>query len=398
MSGFSLTHAGTARRISLCMLTEPLLLLAILCGSVVLSEWLVRHTGVRHLGTALAVIIIVAVWANVGIIPSASEGSPVYDGVFTYLAPLSIFYLLLDVNLATIRRAGAPMVLLFLLGSIGTALGVLAGMYVIGGREQFGEFYPAISGMFTGTYTGGSINYNAIAIHYNMMREGALYAGMTAVDNIITAVWMIVTLAVPTIFSHRKGRELPAVPQPEEAVERESESVSVSAIGILLGLGFLALSLSDSLTVWLNDLGYQVPSILVLTTLALILAQVPALHRLPGGQVLGLFFVYLFLAVIGAYCELAALWEIGDLAWRLLLMVTIIVLVHGFLVFGVARVLGMDMDIAAVASQANIGGSSSALALAKSLDRMDLYLPGILVGALGTGLGTYLGFLVAGVV
>jgi uncharacterized membrane protein len=106
--------------------------------------------------------------------------------------------------------------------------------------------------------------------------------------------------------------------------------------------------------------------------------------------------VYLFLAVIGAFCELAALGQIGALAWRLLALVTTIVVVHGAVVFGVAAIGKLDWDTAAVASQANIGGSSSALALAKSLDRMDLYLPGILVGSLGNGLGTYLGFMVAG--
>ena len=377
------------------MLSSPLLLLAILCGSVVLSEWLVRKTFLRHLGTALVVIIVVAVWANLGLIPSASQGSVVYDGVFTYLAPLSIFYLLLDVNLASIRRAGAPMLLLFLLGSGATAAGVLAGMYLIDGPTHFGQFYPAISGMFTGTYTGGSVNYNAIAIHYDMMREGVLYAGMTAVDNIITAVWMVVTLAVPMLL-RRSGRLQPVPEVNAEEVERETEAVSVLSLGILLGIGFLSLALSDAITVALEEMGVSVPSILVLTTVALVLAQVPAFHRLAGGQVLGLFFVYLFLAVIGAFCELAALGQIGDLAWRLLLLVCVIVAVHGVIVFGVARLFRLDADVAAVASQANIGGSSSALALAKSLDRMDLYLPGILVGALGNGLGTYLGFLVAG--
>ena len=51
--------------------------------------------------------------------------------------------------------------------------------------------------------------------------------------------------------------------------------------------------------------------------------------------------------------------------------------------------------MSAVASQANIGGSTSALALAKSLGRSDLMLPAILVGALGNAVGTYLGFLTA---
>ena len=377
------------------MLASPLLILTVLCASVVLAEWLVGNTFLRHLGTALVVIIVVAVWANLGLVPSASQGSVVYDGIFAYLAPLSIFYLLLDVNLASIRRAGAPMLLLFLLGSLATAVGVVLGMLAIDGPAQFGEFYPAICGMFTGTYTGGSVNYNAIAIHYGMMREGMLYAGMTAVDNIITAVWMVVTLAVPLLF-RRKGAVAEVPREATVEVERSQETVSVLSLGILLAIGFGGLYAAEELAVVLEGWGWSIPPILVLTTLALLLAQVPALHRLAGGQVLGLFFVYLFLAVIGAYCELAALGQIGDLAWKLLVMVTITVAVHGLIVFGVARLLGLDMDTAAVASQANIGGSSSALALAKSLDRMDLYLPGILVGALGTGLGTYLGFLVAG--
>jgi uncharacterized membrane protein len=46
-----------------------------------------------------------------------------------------------------------------------------------------------------------------------------------------------------------------------------------------------------------------------------------------------------------------------------------------------------------VVSQANVGGSTSALALAKSLGREDLLVPGILLGSLGNAVGTFLGFL-----
>lgn len=378
------------------MLTSPLFVLTLLCLSVVICEWLVRHTLLKHVSTALLVIIFVAVLANVGLLPSASEGSVVYTGIFRYLAPLSIFYLLLDVNLASIRRAGAPMLLLFALGSIGTVLGVVAGMWLIDGPTHFGDFYPAISGMFTGTYTGGSVNYNAVAIHYDMLEEGVLYAGMTAVDNIITAIWMMVTLAVPLLLRRGKPAQHAAANAAAADVERTQESISVLSLGVLLTLGFGALLAANVLASWFAGLGLTIPSILILTTIALVLAQFPAIQRLSGGQVLGLFFVYLFLAVIGAFCELAALGQIGDLAWRLLALVVTIVAIHGALVFGVATVAKLDMDTAAVASQANIGGSSSALALAKSLDRMDLYLPAILVGSLGNGVGTYLGFMVAG--
>ncbi|MEM9931356.1 MAG: DUF819 family protein, partial [Bacteroidota bacterium] len=328
------------------------------------------------MSTALLVILFVAVLANIGLLPSASEGSVVYTGIFRYLAPLSIFYLLLDVNLASIRRAGAPMLLLFALGSVGTVLGVLVGMWLLDGATHFGELYPAISGMFTGTYSGGSVNFNAVALHYNVMEEGVLYAGMTAVDNIITAIWMMVTLAVPLFLRRFRPQEKQEHATATAAdVERTSESISIVSLGVLLSIGLGALFVSDLLADWLAGMGLTVPSILILTTIALLLAQFPAVQRIPGGQIIGLFCVYLFLAVIGAFCELAALSQIGDLAWRLLGLVVTIVVVHGALVFGVAALGKLDMDTAAVASQANIGGSSSALALAKSLDRMDLYLP-----------------------
>jgi uncharacterized membrane protein len=118
-------------------------------------------------------------------------------------------------------------------------------------------------------------------------------------------------------------------------------------------------------------------------------------QKIPGAKLLGLFCVYLFLAVIGAFCELAALGEIGAMAGVILLFTTTIVFVHGLLIFLVGGWLKQDWALTSIASQANIGGPSSAMALAKSLGRSDLILPSILVGTLGSGLGTYLGFLVA---
>jgi uncharacterized membrane protein len=72
-----------------------------------------------------------------------------------------------------------------------------------------------------------------------------------------------------------------------------------------------------------------------------------------------------------------------------------IVFIHGILIFTMGYLLKQDKDIVSIASQANIGGTATALALAKSLKRNELVLPGILVGALGNAIGTYIGILVA---
>ena len=71
--------------------TDPLILLGILALLVVISEWLVAHTSLRHLGTALLVIVLAALVANLGIIPAASSAPPLYDGIFAFLAPVAIF-------------------------------------------------------------------------------------------------------------------------------------------------------------------------------------------------------------------------------------------------------------------------------------------------------------------
>jgi len=99
--------------------------------------------------------------------------------------------------------------------------------------------------------------------------------------------------------------------------------------------------------------------------------------------------------VIGTLCDLGALVEAGDLAGTLLLFVGILVAVHGLVLFGIGALLKMDWDMIAVASQANIGGNTTAIAAAESLQRPDLLLPGMLVGSLGNAIGTYVGFAVA---
>jgi len=379
--------------------TNPLMILAILCFNIAISELLVKKTRLRLIGTALLVIIITAVAANFNIIPSASNPSVIYKGIFKYVAPIAIFFLLLQVNIRNLKKAGMPMLIMFVIGSIGTMIGVVCAMWIVSGEETIGAYYYAICGMFTGTYTGGSINFNAIALHYDVTEQGNLYAGSVAVDNIISALWMVATLILPKLLSTIFKRKFkPPIDTNEEIDEYEhddTETLNPLDISFMLCLGILMLWISDLLRAIIFILGVDVPSIIIITTFALILAQIPAISSLKGCRLLGMFSVYLFLAVIGAYCELSSLVEIGSLAVVLLSFTVILVLIHGIITFGVGALLKYDWNLIAVASQANIGGSTTALALSKSLNRSDLILPGILVGSLGNGIGTYLGFMVA---
>lgn len=379
---------------------DSLPILAVLMVNIIISERLARLPYLRHMGTALIVIILTAITSNLGLIPASTDSPPIYDGIFTYLAPISIFYLLLTVNLKGLQKAGAPMIVSFFLGTAGTMLGVVVGIWAIGGPKGFGEFYYALGGMFTGTYIGGSTNFNALALHYEINKEGNVYAAAVAVDNILTAIWMVATLLLPQVLNRYFPRRIEYNHTDEQALQFEKDaSAQVSDVetfnpqdlAILVGLGALGLYISKLLSVWIP----QVPQVLILTTLALVLAQLPVVQRLRGMKVLAMFCIYLFLAVIGAFCDIEALLKDGPLAISMMVFVTTLIAVHAIIIFGIGTLMKQDWDVLSIASQANIGGSASALALSKSLNRPDLYLPGILVGALGNAIGTYCGLFVA---
>ena len=330
-----------------------------------------------------------------------------YDGIFSYVAPFALFLLLLSVNLKDLRQAGLPMLTMYLIGSAGVVIGVFTSVWVFAAPNTVGELYYALAGMFTGTYIGGSINFHALALHYNVSKAGNLFIAATAADNILTTLWMMATLALPRLLQRRFPRQLPSsvvnpaplaspagglkdgsAPQP---LFSDAETIRPTDLALLLALGFAAIFLAKQIAAWYPAL----PFVLILTTIALILAQFRVVNNLSGSKLLGLFGIYVFLAVIGAYCDVAALLRDGELALVLFGMILLLVLIHAVLLFGLGALFRQDWDVLGIASQANIGGATSALALARSLNRADLQLPAVLVGTLGNAIGTYLGILVA---
>ena len=373
-------------------ISNPLYVLAILCFMVILSVYASKTKFGKKFGAALLVILFTAVLANLNIIPSSSNSIPLYSGIFKYVAPISIFYLLLNVNLTAIKQAGLPMIGLFLLGSLATTIGILISWFILSPAPILGESGKVIAGMLTGTYTGGSVNFNAVGLEYNFQNQGVLYAGTIAVDNVITTLWIIVTLAIPTVLKRfwKDKANLNSALSAEKQSHPEDENIDLKSLMWLLFLGFSAYYIADVV----KTLIPQIPSILTLSTIGILLAQTTFITNLKGSHNLGLYLVFIFLAVIGAYCELGAVAELKEIGITLLLFAGLAVLIHGIIVILLGGLIYRDWEMIAIVSQANIGGGTTAIALAESFNRKELVLPAILVGTLGTALGTYLGFFV----
>lgn len=372
---------------------DPIYVSGMLCIAVLFSVWLATFKTGRTIGSPILVILVCALISNIGIIPTATEGHPIYNAVFMYLAPMGIFIALLDVDLKSIKNAGIPILVMFGIGALGTIIGVLVAWFIVNPAVEIGPLANAIAGMYTGTYIGGSINFNAVALSYQVNENADLFAATTVVDNLIGTPWIIITLLLPKYLQKLLPRKklLPSKDQMGEI--KNEESISIATLAAIFGMAFLAMSFAKMLSTYFP----QIPEIITLTTLALIFAQVPFIQKVKGTQTIGFFLILIFLGTIGTLCDFKTLSGIGDLAGTLILFVSLLILIHGIVIYGLGGLLKIDWDVVTVASQANVGGNTTALAAAESLNRPDLLIPGVLVGSLGNALGTYAGFFIAGI-
>lgn len=401
------------------MITDPTAIFFILASCVTVAIVLEARTRVfGALGSALVGILLGMLFSNLGLIPGTS---PAYDFLGGPAVSAGIVLILLTVDVRSVAKAGPRMLGAFVLGAVGTALGAITAALVV--AKAIGPETWKLAGQYTATYTGGGVNFAAVgaALH----TSGELFSAAIAADVTMTAIWMAACLTVPVVFTAgfrwRNSRSSVGAGHAGETIVKGHEGVgeagsagmapsdeqveddgptlhqmlfsSVGAIE-LVDLSLMAVIVLGTLWVsdWLGTVAAPVPSVLFLTTIALILAQVPAVRAMHGSGVIGNYLVLVFLAGNGAQSVLANIVVIGP---PIVYFAAITVFVHGAVIFVIGRLLGFDLPTLAIASQANVGGPASAMALATARGYSDRLLPGVAVGLLGYAAGNYLGLVVA---
>jgi uncharacterized membrane protein len=369
------------------MIEGALPLAAVIAATAALAFWLDhRVPALSKVGASLLTLVFGALLSNFGLVPAAS---PVYDTIAGPVTSLAIAWLLLSVNLGDLRRAGPRMLGAFGLAMLGTALGALVGALAF--ADEIGANTWRLAGVFTGTYSGGSVNF--VSVGRGVGLPDSLWAGATAADAMTTGIWMAATLILPLWLV----RFFPPIPD-SVAVHDESgahphpffEPAGVSALDLsFLVAAALGLLAAAELT---SRLVPQVPAILWLTTYALVLGHTKAFRQPAGAMQLGTMVLHLFFVVIGIWSRVSEIVSVGLVVF---LYTLVLVAVHGLVVFGGGRLFRLDPGTLSVASQASVGGPSSALAVAVAREWPGLVLPGIIVGLLGYAAGNYLGFGVA---
>jgi len=375
------------------MIDQPLQLAAVFVGVVLFSVWLDAHySWARKISPVVLILFLAGLLSNVGFV---TDRSTFYDGLASFTVPFAVCLILFTVNLGDLKRTGGPLLAAFAIACIGTIIGVLSAGLLVNSQlaRVLGDETWKLAGPFTGTYTGGSLNFFAL---WDGLEIGNpdLFAAANAVDNLtlfpLFAMWVLIPGWLGRYFP--VGERWGTIDAIDEA-GREPEAPPELRILDLIALAFAALAIivvSDLIkTRWIAGFMPSFPTILIVTTLALALAQFRFIGRLQGAFELGNLSFYLFFCAVGAMINVKMAIVLSPI---LFIYVMIMVVVHLVSVYGIGRLLRLDIRVLTIASAAAKTGPPSVVALANVHGWKTLVLPGVAMGLLGYAVGNYLGF------
>lgn len=398
-------------RESLIAADDTWALLALMMGAVALAIWLEqKYQWASKISGAIIALLIALLASNLSVIPTAC---PLYDDiVWGYAVPLGIPLLLLQCNMKKIWKETGRMMVIFLIGAAGT----VAGAFLAYGLLH--SYIPGLEGvaaMMTGSYVGGGVNFAALAVEFDV---GEIKAATTVADNLLMALYFFALILIAGMKFFRKHYTHPHIDAVETAgagAESRTQAaaywsrkdISLKDIGINFAYAaavvYIAKLIAAAFGALIPDTGvvlhmlhtFFASEYVWITTVAMAVATFgeKQVAKLSGSQELGTYLIYLFLFVIGVP---ASIYKILTETPLLLVFTAIMVLVNMFFCFVGGKLLHFDLEDIILASNANIGGPTTAAGMAISQGWSALVGPVMLIGTFGYVIGTYLGILVGG--
>lgn len=382
-------------------------LMAITCGWAAFSiyaeqtwKWASKVSG------AIVALVGALVLTNLGIIPTNCVW---FDDIcWGFAVPMAIPMLLLSCDIRKIGKEAGKILILFLIGAVGTTVGAILGFKALGGVV---EHLSGVAAMMTGSYIGGTVNFAALSDAFSV--PGETVSAAVVADNLLMTLYFFVLIMIPSIkffankFKHPHIDEVNARGVDEEAKTQAAaywgkKPISLMDIAINVAISVIIVCVSTQIAGVLSNVipktnvvtsmlnGLFGNKYLILTTLTMIIATIfsKPLEGLSGSQEIGTYLIYLFFFAIGAPASIKAIFLNAPL---LLVFCAIMVVVNMLFCFIFGKLLKFDLEDCILASNACIGGPTTAAAMAISKGWVKLVGPIMLVGTLGYVVGTYFG-------
>lgn len=388
-------------------------LLAVLCVSVFVSIWLEQkyHWASKISGAIIALLIAMAL-ANLGIIPTSCV---LYDDiVWGIIVPMAIPMLLLQCNLKSIWKETGRLLVIFFVGAVGTTVGAFLAYNLLKGSYKSVEDLARVATMMTGSYIGGGVNFAAMASQYAAGAD--VTAAATVADNLLMAAYFFMLIAISGSKFFRKQFRHPLIQAVESGAKGQEAKTQAAAFWSrkAISLKDIALNVAYAVSiVFVSRLiaglfsGFETNSVFMnfvvrflgsqyvwITTLSVLVATFAdkKVKELSGSQEIGTYLIYLFLFVIGVP---ANVYTVVTKSPLLLVLTAIMVFTNMLFCFIGAKLLKFNLEDAIIASNANIGGPTTAAGMAISQGWTALVGPAMLCGTFGYAVGNYLGTVVA---
>lgn len=368
--------------------------------SIILEQkykWASKVTG------AIIALLGAIVFANLKIIPTQSV---VYDSVWGYVVPVAIPLLLLKADIKKIKNESGRMLGSFHIGALGTIVGTFISAFLL---SAVIPHVAEIAGMMTGSYIGGGANFVAMTSAFKTP-ENITNATIVA-DNLVMAVYFFISMSLSSVVLLKNKFGLATQGESEEGGSSTywtKKEISLKDIAICLAIAFSVASLSNFLSEYItavipttNAFLKVANSILgnmylIMTTLMIIVATVfsKQLDSINGAEEIGTFLIYLFFVVLGVPASISEIIKNGAF---ILVFCMLAVCIHLIVTLSLGKLFKFKLDELLLASNACIGGPTTAVAMAIAKGWNSLIVPTMIAGVWGYVLGNYAGIIVGNI-
>jgi uncharacterized membrane protein len=381
------------------VIQDPVLVFAYLAAVVALVFQVARRPALRPLFDRLPALVwtyfLPMLSTTAGILPAES---PVYRAIARYLLPASLTLLLLSSEIKAIARLGRTALVVMTAGMAGIMLGGVAGFLAL--RPWLPPDAWKAVGALVATWIGGSANLVAVANALSLSPE--LQGVLIIVDTVVAYTWMgfLISFAARQEAFDRWNKADRATVDGVGARlasvgDKRTRPPTVADMTLMVGLAVVLTAACLKIGSLLPPVGQVLNAfswaIMLLTTVALLLSLTP-LARLEeaGASTVGYAGFYLLLASVGAQGDLRKVLSHP----QFILLGVIVIAVHAAVLFATVRLLRAPLFFLGAASQACVGGYSSA-PLVAAIYHPAMAPVGLLLAVLGNVVGTYLGLAVA---